>query len=197
MLDGHPLLLADLRARLAEPQRVYHGQAHVDALLDDFRASRDAFHMPDAVELAIWFHDAVYIPGARDNEARSADLLRQLLDGLVSAPTLALAETMVRATEHHTVPNALPAPQAEDVAGFLDMDMAILGAEPATYDDYAEGVAREFIPVVGEAAYRHGRATFLRAALDPARTLFLTVRARTSLDGPARANMRRELTHLC
>src|SRR5689334_15432251 len=28
MLDGHPRILADLRARLAEPQRVYHGQAH-------------------------------------------------------------------------------------------------------------------------------------------------------------------------
>ncbi len=197
MLDGHPLLLADLRARLAEPQRVYHGQAHVDALLNDFRPSRDAFHVPVAVELAIWFHDAVYVPGARDNEARSADLLHGQMSGLVSAPTLAVAETMVRATEHHAVPDALPAPQAEDIAGFLDIDMAILGAEAATYDDYAEGVAREFIPIVGEAAYRQGRAAFLRAALDPARPLFLTVRARTSLNGPARSNMRRELTRLC
>lgn len=48
--------------------------------MDDFRAQRDAFYMPDAVELAIWFHDAVYVPGARDNEERSAALLRKSLD---------------------------------------------------------------------------------------------------------------------
>ncbi|KQS53018.1 hypothetical protein ASG32_15340 [Methylobacterium sp. Leaf361] len=193
MLDGHPRILADLRARLAEPHRVYHGQAHIDALLEAFRARRGMVRDPDAVELAIWFHDAVYRPGAADNERRSAALLRALPEGAVPAPTLAAAETMILATERHAVPDGLP---AADVALFLDMDMAILGAAPNAYDGYAAGVAREFVPVVGAAAYRQGRAAFLRGALASGRPLFVTARARAALEGPARSNMRRELAAL-
>ena len=193
MLDGHPRILADLRARLAEPHRVYHGQAHIDALLEAFRARRGTVRDPDAVELAIWFHDAVYRPGAADNERRSAALLRALPEGAVPAPTLAAAETMILATERHAVPDGLP---AADVALFLDMDMAILGAAPNAYDGYAAGVAREFVPVVGAAAYRQGRAAFLRGALASGRPLFVTARARAALEGPARSNMRRELAAL-
>ncbi|WP_331312020.1 hypothetical protein [Methylobacterium oryzae] len=103
---------------------------------------------------------------------------------------------MILATERHAVPDGLPAALAADVALFLDMDMAILGAAPAAYDGYAAGVAREFVPVVGEAAYRRGRAAFLRGSLESGRPLFVTDRARAELEGPARSNMGRELAAL-
>ena len=196
MLDGHPRILADLRARLAEPHRVYHGQAHIDALLEAFRARRGTVRDPDAVELAIWFHDAVYRPGAPDNERRSAALLRALLDGAVPAPALAAAERMILATERHAVPDGLPAALAADVAVFLDMDMAILGAAPAAYDGYAAGVAREFVPFVGAAAYGRGRAASLRGTLESGRAPVGIDRARGGREGPARSNMRRELAAL-
>lgn len=174
MLDEHPLVLDDLRAGLVEPYRVYHGQAHIDALLVDFHARHAAFHLSDAVELAIWFHVAVYAPGAGYNERRSAILLRAMLDDLTSAPTLAVAEALVLATERHAIPPGLPPLPVADVAMVLDMDMAILGAPPANHDHYAEWVAREFIPVVGKVAYGQGRVAFLRDALDTGRPLFLT-----------------------
>ena len=100
-------VLADLRARLAEPHRHYHGQAHVDALLADLDARRGAIHAPEAVALAVWFHDAVYAPGAPDNERASAALLRTAMVGLAPEPTLAAAEAMVLATERHAVPPSL------------------------------------------------------------------------------------------
>lgn len=109
---------------------------------------------------------------------------------------MAAAEAMVLATERHAVPPGLPAPLEADLAAFLDMDMAVLGAEPAAYDRYALGVAAEFVPVVGEIAYRLGRAAFLRGVLDGGRPLFHTRAARSALDRPARANMRRELDGL-
>ena len=189
-------VLADLRARLAEPHRHYHGQAHVDALLADLAARRGAFHAPEAVELAVWFHDAVYVPGAADNERASAALLRAAMAGLAPEPQLADAEAMVLATERHAVPPDLPAPLAADLAAFLDMDMAVLGAEPAAYDRYAAGIMAEFVPAVGEARYRLGRAAFLRALLTAGTPLFQTEAARAALDRPARANLRRELDGL-
>ena len=189
-------VFADLRARLAEPHRRYHGQAHVDALLADLDARRNAFHDAHAVELAVWFHDAVYAPGAADNERASARLLRTAMAGLVHEPTLAAAEAMVLATERHAVPPGLAEPLEADLAAFLDMDMAVLGAEPAAYDRYAAGVTAEFVPVVGEASYRMGRAAFLRGVLDGGRPLFHTDAARAALERPARANLRRELDAL-
>ena len=196
MFDRLVSVLADLRSRLAEPHRAYHGQGHIDAMLAQLCTDRAAFHAPEAVELAIWFHDAVYEPGAADNERRSAALLRQALDGLAAAALLEAAELMILATEHHAVPPGLPAPLAADVAAFLDLDMAILGASPAAYDLYAAGVAREFVPVVGEAPYRQGRAAFLRRTLAAETPLFHTAPAWEALERPARANMLRELQGL-
>lgn len=57
-------------------------------------------------------------------------------------------------------------------------------------------MAREFVPFVGAAAYRRGRAAFLRGTLESGRPLFVTDRARAELEGPARSNMRRELAAL-
>lgn len=189
-------LEADLRARYAEPHRFHHGQAHIDTLLAQWHQHQPGWHDPQAAELAIWFHDAVYQPGAKDNELQSAALLRQALAGVIAPPVLERAARMILATERHVIPTGLQTAEAEDVAAFLDMDMSILGAEPSAYDAYAVAVEREFVPVVGQDAWREGRAAFLRSALASTVPLFQTNAMRTALEASARANMARELTGL-
>jgi predicted metal-dependent HD superfamily phosphohydrolase len=189
-------LLSDLRARYAEPHRSYHGQRHIDALLKQSRGPRMAWHDPVAVELAIWFHDAVYQPGARDNERRSEQLLRQSLSGPLAPAVLERAAAMILATEKHRIPAGLPVDLTEDMAAFLDMDISILGADEAEYALYALGVEREFLPMLGESVWLEGRAAFLRASLEKPTPLFHTATARATLEEPARANMRRELAGL-
>lgn len=181
----------ELRRRLAEPHRHYHTQQHIDTLLGMMSAKRADFRRVAAVELAIWFHDAVYDPAARDNERRSAALMREMLRGLADPGLIGIAEAMILATETHAVPKELAPDIAEDVALFLDLDMAILAAEPTAYDRYAEGVRREFVPVVGEAAYVAGRLDFLIKTLSGGRLLFQTAWGR-SMEAAARENMERE-----
>ena len=94
---------------------------------------------PAAAELAIWYHDAIYEPAASDNEARSADLLRADMTGLAAPALLEWAETLVRLTATHDLPDGMPSVLAADAALFLDLDMAVLGASPAEYDANERG----------------------------------------------------------
>jgi len=56
-----------------EPGRFYHTLDHIECCLGLFEDIKDIAHNADALALSIWFHDAIYEPGADDNEQRSAD----------------------------------------------------------------------------------------------------------------------------
>ena len=184
-----------LRVRYAEPQRVYHGQEHVDAMLAGLQQALDSFAAPEAVELAVWFHDAVYDPAASDNEARSASLMLDQLAGLADPTLLQRAAIMIRATSTHAVPSGLAPDLLRDTALFLDLDLAVLGADPATYAAYEGGIAAEYIPVHGLSRFRAGRQAFLQGLLTRSR-LFITDEAHGRFDGSARANISRALKEL-
>ena len=185
----------DLRARYAEPHRAYHGQAHIDAMLARLDADRGALAGPDAVELAVWFHDAVYDPRAADNEARSAALLRTELGGFLDAAPLDRAAMMILATATHTLPAGLPPDLERDAAVLLDLDLAVLGAGAAVYDEYERGIATEYVPVHGVARFRAGRLAFLQGVLAKPR-IFITEAAHQSMDAAARANIGRAMAAL-
>ncbi len=180
--------LDGLRARYAEPHRAYHTQAHVDTMLAGLRGL--PFAAPAVAELAVWYHDAVYDPAACDNEARSAALMQADLAGLADPALLAAADAMIRATASH----ALPPGASADLALFLDLDMAVLGAAPDAYDAYERGIAAEYVPVYGEAAFRQGRAAFRQDMLARA-SLFHTAVFRADHEPRARDNLRRASAH--
>ena len=195
MFDAINRRLAGLRARYAEPHRAYHTQAHIDAMLAGLRALGSTVGQPDMVELAIWYHDAVYDPAAGGDERRSADLLRAELAGLADPAMLAQAEALVCWTADHGIPAGLPADRHRDAALFLDLDMAVLGADRATFDAYERGIAAEFVPVYGDGRFRVGRAQFLQATLERPR-LFHSAHFDRLYDAAARANLQRGLAAL-
>lgn len=187
--------LAGLRMRYAEPHRAYHTQAHVDAMLTGLAELGPAVANAAVAELAAWYHDAIYDPAASDNEARSAALLQSDMAGLADPAMLGRAGALVRLTASHTVPPDILPDLAGDAVLFLDLDMAVLGASPAEYDAYEQGIAAEYEPVFGRARFAAGRTVFLSGMLERPR-LFLTRRFQDSLDSTARTNMRRALHRL-
>ncbi|WP_293777398.1 N-methyl-D-aspartate receptor NMDAR2C subunit [uncultured Oxalicibacterium sp.] len=177
--------------RLCEPHRRYHGLSHVAALLT--QAERWADHIRDAhvVQLAIWFHDAVYDPQQDDNEARSADLARcALLDMQIDEALIPHVTACIAATAGHRVTTE----EVPDLPLFLDLDLAILGGEPREYAQYRAAIRAEYA-WVEETAFRDARAKVLQAFLDRP-VLYFTEPLRQAYEARARDNVLDELQAL-
>ena len=87
-----------------EPWRVYHSLSHISNTLKYFDACRDQAVNPDAIEIAIWFHDCIYKLGAADNEQKSKDwFLDQTKDQLSSELRDEVAR-LIMDTIHKDVP---------------------------------------------------------------------------------------------
>ncbi len=188
MFSRFDRLREGLRRRYAEPHRAYHGQAHIDALRAALVRDRGLFENPDAVELAIWYHDAVYDPMRSDNEPASAALMRSELAGVAAPEMVDFAAALVLASADHHVPENLPPEQAADCALFLDMDLAVLGQSADQFAAFEAGIEAEFRPHYDWLTYRAGRAALLRSLLqrDP---IYLTERYRDRYEAMARDNI--------
>jgi predicted metal-dependent HD superfamily phosphohydrolase len=141
------------------------------------------------IRFAIWFHDAIYDPLAKDNEERSAEWAREALTHLNLIELARSVSALVLKTKDHARGDASP-----DEAMFLDMDIAILGAPRAAYAAYAKDIRAEYAAAPDE-AFAAGRGAFLRSWLARER-LFRTDAYHAELDAAARANMKWELGEL-
>ena len=182
-------VLASLLARWCEPHRRYHTLQHLRECLDLFAHDRALAERPGEVALALWFHDAVYDTGRHDNEAESAAWARRvLLEAGADAAVADRVHALIMATRHSELP------RTPDATLLVDIDLAILGAEPARFAEYERQIRDEY-GFVPEAAFREKRAAILRGFLErPA--LFSTPRYAERFDKPARANLARAIAGL-
>jgi predicted metal-dependent HD superfamily phosphohydrolase len=187
-------LRAELAAAHAAPGRYYHDLRHVGALLALAETCAGEIADRDAVEAAIWFHDAVYDTQREDNEERSAALAEERLAGAASEERVARIAAMIRATAGHAKPAFADAAAAQDCALFLDMDLSILGGPEAEFDAYETAVRREYDWVTDE-QWRQGRRAVLAGFLGrPA--IYSTARFQASHEAAARVNLTRAIMRL-
>jgi predicted metal-dependent HD superfamily phosphohydrolase len=176
----------EVQAAYAQPQRHYHTAQHIAeclAQLDAIVAPPEGCLLQDAplVELAIWLHDLVYDPTAKDNEARSAELAQQWFAGALAPARLQRLGGWIEATRLHEA-----APQDADLQALLDIDLAILAAAPARFVEYEAQVAREYAHIP-PALFSQGRRAFLSELL--VRAQLFHHPALTQLEAPARRNL--------
>ncbi|WP_336936941.1 metal-dependent hydrolase [Acinetobacter modestus] len=127
-----------LIAAYSERQRAYHTLQHLYeclVLVDSIRADlNDA----DAVVLALWFHDAIYDPQAKDNELKSAVLFEQYLAQDLSVDIVQKIKRWIVATQKHASTDEL------DLQFLLDIDLAILAAPPERFAEYEQQIQQEY-----------------------------------------------------
>ncbi len=145
----------DLAARYAEPHRAYHNLDHIGDCLAHLDEARHLPARPNEVELAIWFHDAIYDSRRHDNEEQSALLAAgQLAAAGVADDVAARVAELIRLTAHTRDD------LSGDAAVLCDIDLAILGAAPERFGRYDAAIRREY-EWVPEAIYRRERARVL------------------------------------
>lgn len=140
--------------------RHYHTLSHLEACLRELDAARELAVRPAEVELALWFHDAVYRSWRRDNEAQSATLAARLLR---AAPieTVERIRQSILATVHRDEEFA------GDTALVVDIDLSILGTEPEIYAQFERAIRREYW-WVPRSRYVAGRGKVLAGFLERA-----------------------------
>jgi predicted metal-dependent HD superfamily phosphohydrolase len=187
---GDPRVWFDLlSAHYAEPHRHYHTARHIAECLAELDASRRFAADAVAVELALWFHDAIYDTHAADNEDKSADLAGQCLEAARAGAALKSAvRDLVLVTRTH-------AARPESDSGLLiDIDLSILGKDEARFWEY-EAQIREEYRWVSDENFASGRAAILERFLSRDR-LYVTEFFFQRYENQARSNLRASLARL-
>jgi predicted metal-dependent HD superfamily phosphohydrolase len=179
-----------LAERYAEPHRYYHTLTHIDACLTWLDWFRALARHPEEVELALWFHDAVYDPraGGGQNERESArlacDALREL--GVARAKLERIAGHVL-ATEAHAAAQG-------DAALVVDLDLTILGARRPEFDRFEEQIRKEYAHVPAD-QFRMGRRSVLESFLGRS-AIYQAPQIRDELEARARENLQRRIAEL-
>lgn len=173
----------------AEKHRHYHNFSHIKACLDLLETHRDLAQYAEEVELALWFHDAIYAIFSTRNERNSALLARQFLNqaGINNAVIKRVA-ALILATQHNTpIDN-------NDQALMVDIDLAILGTTPNVYQKFEKNVRKEYkkIPAF---LYKKGRKKILQSFLDKP-FIYHLPNFQQSFEAQARENIQLALSSL-
>lgn len=176
-----------VRRSWAGMSRHYHTLVHLDSCLAELDEVPGLAARPAEVELALWFHDAVYRSWRRDNEERSADWAATALSA-AGPDCVQRIRQMIMATKQHD------AGLAGDPALVLDIDLSILGAPAEIYAGFEKAVRREYW-WVPRPKYVAGRSRVLGRFLER-RTIYTHDTFRRRYEEPARANLQDAILRL-
>jgi predicted metal-dependent HD superfamily phosphohydrolase len=106
-----------LIATYSEKQRAYHTVQHLYECLVLLESIRADLNDANAIALALWFHDA------------AQDLSIEIIQNI---------KRWIVATQKHESTNEL------DLQFLLDIDLAILAASPARFEEYEQQIQKEY-----------------------------------------------------
>ncbi|MBK8962055.1 MAG: hypothetical protein IPM75_03020 [Candidatus Competibacteraceae bacterium] len=176
-------------ARLyGESHRHYHTFEHIRRCLEEFDAVVALTDDPDHIEMALWFHDAIYAPGAPDNEQRSADLFQRCAEGGMDERFRQSVRELIMATAHRR------APVRRNDCFVVDIDLCSFGSPWETFERDGRRIRAEFAGVPDDRYYPN-LLRFLRA-LQSRPTFFFTDYFQRCYEAIAHANTQRLVEEL-
>lgn len=183
---GGAAVYADLRRLFEQGYRRYHTMDHIQDCVRRMDEVSKFLDDRDAVELALWFHDAVYETGAATNERKSAELFLSLSEGARPAFRRRVCG-LITATRH------IGRVHGNDRRFIVDIDLAGFGAP---WDEFMrQGALLREESAQSDKKYYAGQVFFL-SQLQKRSRFFATDYFRDRFEATARDNLRRLLEEL-
>ena len=154
---GAGAVFDEIDALYREPHRRYHTAAHVEHCLRQFDFAADRMDQSDAVEMALWFHDAIYDVPGKENELRSAELFAARADGRGSEQFRSEVHRLIMATTHLD-----PPPATLDESFIVDIDLSSFGLSWEEFLRDSRAVRAE-LPHVSDAEFCPRQKKFLES----------------------------------
>jgi predicted metal-dependent HD superfamily phosphohydrolase len=168
------------------PDRHYHTLQHLTECLDLFKTAIELATHPAEVEMALWFHDAIYDTASKDNEAQSAQWASNELSKVGVLPaSIDRIHALIMATCHTSLPTT------SDECLLVDIDLAILGASTERFAEYEQQIRTEY-NFVPETIFNQKRQEILQGFLDRS-TIYSTQYFQDKLEPRARQNIKKSI----
>jgi len=173
----------------SEKHRSYHTQHHINACLDMLDSCLLNLSRIHELEMAFWFHDAVYKIYSSTNEEDSALWAVGFLEqNQVESESISRIRQYILDTKHDAVTTSLEA------GAVVDIDLAILGSESENYDQFEKAIAYEYKIVPG-IMYRKKRRQVLCSFINR-EYIYQTEYYRDHYEDRARLNLKRAIDQL-
>lgn len=173
----------------SEKHRRYHTGEHINAILGHLDSAVDLANDIYEIEVAIWFHDAIYKPFSAKNELDSAIWASEFLsDNRVSQDRIDRIHSLIMATVHTAET------EGNDQLLIVDIDLSILGSSQAVYDQFEKDVRYEY-KLVPYFLYRKKRKEILASFLERDR-IYMNDFFHSKLEERARVNLSHAISSL-
>lgn len=174
----------DLVRRYQEPPRFYHTLEHISQCLDELKSVYLLSENPEAIEMALWYHDVVYDPHAQDNEEKSAAIaLHVAKEARLPAALGEKVANLILVTKHNQTPLNF------DAALVMDIDLSGFGKPWEEFERNTRLIRQEY-QWVSDRDFAVGRMAILKVFLERP-SVYLTVFFREKYEAQARQNLQR------
>ncbi len=192
-LNGGEAVIQELWSEVnlvyGSPSRHYHNISHLDNMTEALLPIKTEIQDWQTVIFSLVYHDIIYNPLRKDNEAKSAELAYARLTRLnLAEPIKDKCKTQILATRDHQLS------EDADTNYFTDADLVILGAGAENYLAYTTQIRREYSHFP-DLLYKPGRRKVLNHFLEMDK-IFKTKYFQEKYEAQARMNISLELQSL-
>jgi predicted metal-dependent HD superfamily phosphohydrolase len=179
-------LWTEIEKNYTHKKRHYHTLLHIQNLLDQLTAVKDAIQNWDCILFTLYYHDIIYSALKSDNEEQSALLAKKRMQQIsVSSEIIELCTKQILATKSHI--KSIDS----DTNYFTDADLSVLGQSWETYTQYYKSIRKEY-SIYPDLMYNPGRKKVLHHFL-AMESIFKTSYFYDKFELQAKQNLQMEL----